>query len=693
MSLITEYPAWFVIFCIALGLLYAGILYYKNRREEFSVATQRWLAVFRFIAVFIISFLLLSPLVKTVFHKTEKPLIIFAQDNTESIAIGKDSGYYRNDYQAAFKDAVDDLSKDYNVRTYSFGDKVTEGLNFDFDEKQTDISALFDEMAVRYSNRNVGAMVLATDGVYNHGLNPVYGSDELRFPVYTVALGDTAIRRDVFISKVNFNRIAFLGNEFPVEVIVGANRSKGLQSTLSVIQKGKVLYSTNIRFKSDQYFETKKFTLKAGEAGLQRYTIRLSTVEDEISTVNNSQDIFIDVLDSKQKILLLAAAPHPDVSAIKSAIESNYNYEVTESVIGDFTGQIESFNMVVMHQLPSGNTRAASLIQKAREKKIPLLFVVGTKTDLVQFNTLNTGVKIITNQVNFNEALPVLNSDFTLFTISETAAKAFENFPPLLAPFGDYQTLNSTTSLFYQQIGSLETSYPLVAFNRTLDEKTGIIAGEGLWKWRLQDFLKNGNHNAFDEVMTKMVQFLSVNVDKSFFRVEGEHNFLENEPVIFDAEVYNQSYELINSMDVEMTITNSKGDKYPFAFGKTANAYQLNAGILPVDNYTWEARVRVGDNLYTDNGAFTVSPLNIEAVNTIADHNLLYQLSKKTNGEMIYPSQLSELPGMIRNRADITSITYTDRKYSDLVNIPWIFGLILLMLTVEWFIRKRGGSY
>jgi hypothetical protein len=190
-----------------------------------------------------------------------------------------------------------------------------------------------------------------------------------------------------------------------------------------------------------------------------------------------------------------------------------------------------------------------------------------------------------------------------------------------------------------------------------------------------------------------MIQFLSVNVDKSFFRMEGESNFMENEPVNFDAEVYNQSYELINNNDVEMTITNSQGDVYPFVFGKTARAYQLNAGILPVDNYTWEARVRVGENLYTDDGAFTVSPLNIEAVNTIADHNLLYQLSEKTNGEMIYPADLEQLPEMLRNREDITTITYTDRKYSDLVNIPWVLGLIILLLSIEWFIRKRGGSY
>ncbi len=620
-------------------------------------------------------------------------MIIVAQDNSESLVIGQDSVYYRNDYQDAVKQLIGQLEGAYEVNTFSFGDKVERNSDFDFTDKQTDISALLDEMAIRYSNRNVGALILASDGVFNRGVNPLYTADRFRFPFYTVALGDTAMRRDVFISKVNFNRIAFLGNQFPVEVIIGANMCKGSSTVLTVSGKGNTLHSETISFKSDQHFETIRLQIEADEAGMQRYTISLSPLSDEISMANNSQEIFVDILDSKQKILLLSQAPHPDISALKSAIESNYNYEVTESTAKEFAGRIEGFNLVIMHQLPAGGSEAVILSDNAKQNKIPVFYIVGTKTDLLQFNKLNMGLQITSGQQSFNETLPVLNPDFTLFTISEQSQSAFENFPPLLAPFGEYNTLNSANTLFFQQIGSLETDIPLVVFNQTLESKTGAIAGEGIWKWRLQDYLKNGSHQAFNEVITKMIQFLSVKVDKSFFRVEGENNFMENEPVIFDAEVYNQSYELINNNDVEMTIRNSSGDEYPFVFGKTADAYQLNAGIMPVDNYTWQARVREGDRIYTDEGAFTVSPLNIEVVNTIADHNLLYQLSRKTGGEMIYPGMMPGLPEILNNREDITTIDYIDRKFDELVNVPWVFVIILLMLTVEWFVRKRGGSY
>jgi hypothetical protein len=232
-----------------------------------------------------------------------------------------------------------------------------------------------------------------------------------------------------------------------------------------------------------------------------------------------------------------------------------------------------------------------------------------------------------------------------------------------------------------------------VIFNQNLETRTGIIAGEGLWKWRLHNYLKNNNHQAYNEVVTRMIQYLAVKVNKSFFDVAGANNFVENEPVILTAEVYNQSYEPVNEPEVEITITNSDGDTYPFVFGKTARAYQLNAGALPVDNYTWEAKVRVGDKVFTDRGAFSISPLNIETINTRADHNLLFQLAKKTNGRMIYPDALPQLADELRQRADITTITYSTRQYTELVNLPWILILIIALLAAEWLLRKRNGSY
>lgn len=463
----------------------------------------------------------------------------------------------------------------------------------------------------------------------------------------------------------------------------------GTRSTLTVTRAGGTLFSKTIEITSDDFFETIKLQLEANVVGLQRYSIRLAPVEDEITILNNSQDIFIDVLDARQKILILAAAPHPDIAALRSAIESNYNYEVEVKMAAEFDGVVRGYNLVVLHQLPSATLPVENVIKNAANAQLPLLFVLGISTDINRFNALDAGLRISSGQVNFNEALPVLNPDFVLFNLSDDTRKAVADWPPLVTPFGEYRMLTSASVLFYQKIGSLTTQLPLVVFNQNLETRTGIIAGEGLWKWRMHNFLKNNNHQAYNEVVTRMIQYLAVKVNKSFFDVAGANNFTENEPVILTAEVYNQSYEPINEPEVEITISNSDGDTYPFVFGKTARAYQLNAGALPVDNYTWEAKVHVGDKVFTDRGAFSISPLNIETINTRADHNLLFQLAKKTNGRMIYPDALPQLADELRQRADITTITYSTRQYTELVNLPWILILIIVLLSGEWLLESE----
>ena len=53
-----------------------------------------------------------------------------------------------------------------------------------------------------YSNQNVGAVILASDGIYNEGSNPLYANFELNAPIHVIALGDTVPSRDVILKRV-----------------------------------------------------------------------------------------------------------------------------------------------------------------------------------------------------------------------------------------------------------------------------------------------------------------------------------------------------------------------------------------------------------------------------------------------------------------------------------------------------------
>ena len=150
--------------------------------------------------------------------------------------------------------------------------------------------------------------------------------------------------------------------------------------------------------------------------------------------------------------------------------------------------------------------------------------------------------------------------------------------------------------------------------------------------------------------------------------------------VEFEAELFNESYEMINQPDVNLTIRDEQDKSFPFLFGKTEKAYYLNAGTFPVGKYTYSASVKVGKNLYQKNGAFVITQMNLETMNLVADHNLLFRLAKEHGGEMVYPKNMDDLVEKINSREDIKPVIYTQKRFSDLVGNLWVF-LVILVLT------------
>lgn len=683
-----------IVLCLLAGLLYAGILYYRNPLlKDVPRVLRVLLFTFRFLLSAFICFYLLDPMIRLIRRETEKPMVIVAIDNSASLTSSKDSMYYWEKFPGDVRDLLASLSEKFDTATYTFGDKTRNGLEFTFSDKVTDMASLFTELDNRLTNRNIGAVILASDGIYNRGSNPLYSKTGIKAPIFSLALGDSTVRKDLLVRDVAHNRYAYLGNSFPLEVFVDARQLKGASSVLTVSRNGKVLFSEKIGIPAGSFSKNFPVMLDADQPGLHRYRIALSPVEGDLNLKNNFRDIFIEVLDSRQKILLLAQSPHPDINALRSAIERNKNYEVEVSTIEEFSKGFEAFNLVVLHQLPASNITFNKKLDPLWLSNLPVLFITGTQTDVVGLAKLNAGVKIPEHRNKSNEVMLHPAAGFSLFEVSPEAKNLFRKFPPLTAPFGTYKVSPSCVPLYNQRIGMVNTTNPAWAFADLNGRKTGLITGEGIWKWRLFEMAETGDTRHFDELVAKTVQYLAVKADKSLFRVYGKSDFPENESVEFNAEVYNKTYELINESEVTMVISNEEGKKYDFTFTPNGKSYRLNAGILPPGNYRYEARTKSGDEILTARGQFSITAIVLEQVNTTADHQLLYALSQKYKGELLYPSDMNKLPEMLSAREDVKTITYTHKQLSELIHIRWFFFILLSMLALEWVVRKQQGMY
>lgn len=690
---LTELPLWWLAVCAIAGFVYAYVLYRKDHSfDNVHPWLRKILFGLRAFLIFCLSVLLLTPLIKTMFREKEKPIIIVAQDNSQSISY-QDSAYYKGTYRTDLSAFISGLKEKYDVKELNWGEKISDGIDFTFHDKQTDFSSLFQQVNDRYAGRNIGAVVIAGDGLYNLGSNPVYNDDILKVPYFTIALGDTTIRKDLLIAKLNYNKTVFLGNSFPIEIEIAARRCAGAATLLTVKQDSSVVFSKTININGNSFNQSTQVILDAKKSGIIHYKIELSTISGEVSTINNIRDLYIEVVESKQKVLVIGNAPHPDMGAIKLSLEAGQNYAVKTVLADQMNEQLAEYNLVILHNLPSAEHPMNEVISKLKSSKISTLYIVGSQVSINQFNSLALGLSISGSLDKLNPVQAKVNRNFSLFTVSPELEQGLNAFPVLLSPFGKYSSTTNNSVLLYQQIGAIATDQPLQLFNEMNGGKTGILCGEGIWKWRLSCFSTNGNFDLFNDWLYKTVQNLSVKDNKSHFRLVSKNSFDENEPITFDGEVYNDNYELINTPDINLTISNSQGKSYPFIFSKNEKAYSLNAGFMPSGDYKYKASVTVSGKVYNTGGQFSINPLQAELTETVADHSLMNLLAEKNGGKMFYPSELDKLKELLLSRNDIKTITYSHYKLRDMVDIKAIFFFLLAFLSLEWFLRKRAGSY
>lgn len=696
MQILISYSAWLYVAC---GLLAGGataLLYYKNKKDEYPKHWTYILSSIRFLLIFFICFLLLSPLVKMNISRVEKPTIILALDHSASMFANIADAKQADSIQRTLKENLEHLreqfSSKYDVRLLSFGEKIEDGFSYEFTHKQTNYASLFEEVQARFSNRAVGAFVLISDGNYNQGQEAISAYRNIGFPLYTVAVGDTRPQIDVGIEAVHHNNFVFIKQSSPIEVDIFADKCEGKKVAVSLYKGKQLLGKTELRINSDDFAKSVEFNLLENESGLQEYRVVCSIIEGEKNIRNNYTDFYIEVLDGRQKILLLANSPHPDISALKQSIEGNALYEIDVHLASESGININNYNLIIFHQIPALDNTMGGILKECQDKQIPAWYIIGLQSNLAVLSTLQAGLSIQVKGNTWNEALPVFRKDFSYFSLSDETQTKIQEFPPLFTPFGNYNTTASAQSLLIQKIGSIESQYPLWIFSMNASQRTSILCGSGIWRWRLQDFAKNKNTEAFDELIGKSIQFLSVQKKHEALQIKNPKLFFETERIVLDAELYNEAFESINTVDVAIDIRDSVGKTYSFMFSPYQNKYRLDIGRLPVGVYSYKASANLGGKLHIAKGQFRVVELALENTQWVANHDLLYNLAHRYNGEMYGLNQLDMLKENLLTDNVLPALIYNEKSYFELLHQKWIFFILLSLLTLEWVVRKWYGA-
>lgn len=684
--------------CLIGGLVYALALYFKNKNfDEKSNGLKYLMSFLRFSLVSLLLALLLNPFLQSLITEVKDPVIALVRDNSQSVSAWLSDN--ESSYNQSILDLRQKLSEKFRIDDYALGTQISNiGANdsLSYSDELTNLSNI-KSLTDQYEGENLSAIIIATDGIFNQGKSPVYANIPKNIPIYSIALGDTSKRRDGLIKNVYHNNIAYLNDITNMQVDIKANNCKGTLAKLLIEEENGGVYSKvkeeEVSINSDDYFKTIEVKIELKKPGIAHYRARLRGISNESVTANNVKDVFIEVLDARQKIRIIANGPHPDLSAIKTILLDNKNYEAEIEYMDDSPNPNEQSDMVIFHNLPSNKYNINNITTALKRKRTPQIFVVGAKTNFTSLNSVQDIVNITGGAQSSNDVQVEMNDNFSLFTISDELKASISNFPPLLAPFGEYKLGPSSTALMNQKIGSIDTDFPLFAYQNKGGLRSAIICAEGIWKWKLFDYLERQNFDIIKELVSKTVTYASIKEDKRKFRISTpDRIYTENADILFTAELYNDNYELLNDTEVELTILNESNEEFNYLFSKQNNYFTLDIGSLPPGRYTYKGTCNHNGTVHTDQGKITIQKIQYELYDLEANHSLLHALADQQNGKVYDPNQISDLALDLTQSDDMKPVMYQYAQNTSVIDFKWLFFILLGLLSVEWFLRRYNGS-
>lgn len=678
-------PAWIAV-CLIAGGGYAWLLY--SGSVPWGKTLNRLLFALRALLAFVLALLLLSPILRQITRLTEKPRVVILRDDSESIRQVLDSSRRTGLVSRVeeFRQAL--AGKGFEVMVQGLEEETSEA----FVRRTSDLQGALRKTAEANEGRNVAAVVLVSDGIYNSGLSPLHSS--YPFSVWTVGAGDTSSRADLAICGLTYNKIAYQGNRFPLraEVLLRGYRDKQLE--LEVRQGEKVVSRQSVASGSREFVPV-DFLLEASEKGLQRYEVRLAAEASEANRLNNRATAFVDVVEGRKSIVLISPAPHPDIKALRSVVEQNANYEFklhipTVQELPEEFWNTPKADLVVLFQCPDRKGITRDAVNRLGTAGA-VLYCLGPDTDLRQL-ALTEVIGWEKTPLQWDDVTPVWDPSFSSWSVEKDLA-VFSRYPPVSVPFGNAVFTTDVETVLRQRVGSLATEKPLLVVRNDAKSKRAVLLGNGIWRWRLAEYAENNNTEVFDEMMGKLIQYLATPDDRRRFRSNPVQNeFSDADVVVFDSQVYNELYEQVFGNIINLEVRNEIGETTKFSYITSPGSTRYRIGSLPEGVYRYSASTTVAGKPEMVTGQFQVVRQNIESQNLQADFGLLRSLSAQTGGRFY---RLEQSEDMVQALATLEarSVIHSEEAYRPLINLKWVFFVLLAMVSVEWFVRKYFGGY
>lgn len=651
--------------------------YYKNKRKG---KLQIILSFLRFLAIFGTLLLIINPKFTKNEYTLEKTNLVLLVDNSSSMT-SEDKAKVISDL-SSLKNKMESSSESFNILNYRFGAELSNSDSLGFTEKSTNISKALAGLNEILTGTNT-AVLLFTDGNQTIGEDYEFYGKRQKFPIYPVVLGDTTKYDDISISQINANRYAFLKNKFPLEVFISYDGKEEVSSELEVFVDDKLVYKEKISLSNISNTKIVNTQIEASTVGIKNIKVIVPPLPNEKNTANNEKLLALEVLDEKTNVAIISTVQHPDIGALKKAIESNEQRLVSIYRPDTDLSKLQEVDVYILYQPDASFDKVYNQILLRKSNSFTIL---GTYTDLNFINRIQNNYLVETGYP-VQELFASPNAAFSKFDISEFSV---EGFPPLVTDAGPVNVLGIGEPLLKVRIKGVDMDQPLLTTAEEDTAKHAILVGENIWKWRVQNYRNDQTFKDFDAFLGKLILYLSTSKGKNRFVLDYSSIYNNSSETKIKATYFDEAFVFDSNASINIKVeSKSTNTSVEVPMLLKDGYYEADLSNLPPGKYDFVATVTKGN--LSRSGSFSILDFDAEKQFSSSNYAKLNRLAKNTGGKLYFPDHMDSLVEALETDPKFVPVQKSKQNVVPLIDFKFLLGIIIAALSLEWFIRKYNG--
>ncbi len=636
------------------------------------------------------------------------------------------------------------LRKDFQLDFFFVSDKIVPASEKEAEEKYrplapaTDLNKVIAETKKHYEGKSLQGVLLFSDGA-DLAQEPPEISSELaetlarfKVPIHTFQAGTNENFKDLGIEYAEKSDFAFAQQPFNVSVSINASALGDKNIPLVLKKDNQILVSKIVEIKGDRSRYKVDLQFNPGSVGRQVYSLSAPLFAGESIETNNRLDFQVRVVRDRIRVLHLNGRPSWDSRFLREVLINNPKVDLlsffilrtlTDDVAAPtgelslipfpsnllFTDYLNSFDLIVFQNFQYDPFIDKKYLNNIKEyvEGGGAFIMIGGDLSLQGGGYAGTPVEDILPvtlekkpQTFFQEEFPFQGDPaygahpiLRLEKDEETNRNAWKSLPPLNGMNVGLSPKKGSLVLASYPGNKGGPSYPLLIAGKAGKGRSMVLATDTSWNWNFRSVGKGGSGRSYQKFWNNVIAWITDDPETRLVRVETDkENYAPGEKALIKVRVLRENYAPLIDGKVRATVHLVQGGKEVAAHSLPTDKNGEAGFQFPADSeghYSVRVEADVSGETLSDETGFGVFSDTAEFQKPMIDPALLETIARRTGGSY----------RVLDGRTDMTGIAFpnpqvyarTSVKTVGLWDNWWSYGMVLISLCADWWIRRRSG--